>query len=40
MACPASLPGMSVFVTQTVVIQPPKEFAAEALEEAAPDLAW
>jgi hypothetical protein len=40
MACPASLPGMFAFVVQSIVIRRSKEFAAEALEEAAPDLAW
>jgi hypothetical protein len=40
MACPASSPGMFFFAVRTVVIWPLKEFTAEALEEAALDLAW
>jgi hypothetical protein len=39
MTCPASLPGMFAFAVQTVVYRRLKEFTAEALEEAAPDLA-
>jgi hypothetical protein len=40
MACPASLPGMSVFAVSIVVIRGLKEFTDDALEEATPDLAW
>lgn len=37
---PGLLPGMFAFVVQSVVIRRLKEFIDEALEEAAPDLAW
>jgi hypothetical protein len=40
MACPASLPGMSVFAVSIVAIRRLNEFNDDALEEATPDLAW